>query len=341
MVQINFARKEVNCKIVYYGPGLSGKTTNLEKVHELAPKGATGDLTSISTDGERTLYFDFLPFDLGEIAGLRVKLQLYTVPGQGYYDRVRKLVLQGADGVVFVADSSPDRQEDNVDSLKNLETNLRGYKVELKDMPHAMQWNKRDLPGVMTKEQMESTLNPYGAPSYEAVAFKGDGVLQTLKAISKLVIQKLHKDFESQSQARVSSGVVPAGALRGAAPIGIAPVAAAPVAVAPAAPVAVAPVAPVAVAPAAPAPAAPVAPAPEKKTPRPSLPAVLNPTQEAPAPRAAPLSSPPPRNAGAAPVWTGGSDTPAPSGNKGTLIAVAVIILVVIGAAVAVIMSLS
>ncbi|MEK7867243.1 MAG: GTPase [Planctomycetota bacterium] len=338
MVQINFARKEVNCKIVYYGPGLSGKTTNLEKVHELAPKGATGDLTSISTDGERTLYFDFLPFDLGEIAGLRVKLQLYTVPGQGYYDRVRKLVLQGADGVVFVADSSPDRQEDNVDSLKNLETNLRGYKVELKDLPHAMQWNKRDLPGVMSKEQMESTLNPYSAPSYEAVAFKGDGVLQTLKAISKLVIEKLHRDFENQSQARASSAVVPAGAVRAAAPIPMGPVAAAPMApVAAAAPAAPVPMAPAAVAPPAPA-------ADPRKTPRPPLPAVLTPAQQAPAPRAeapAPFSSPPRRSAAAGPVWSGGSDVPAPSGNKGMLIAVAVVILVVIGAAVAVIMSLS
>ncbi len=321
MVQINFARKEVNCKIVYYGPGLSGKTTNLEKVHEIAPKGATGDLTSISTDGERTLFFDFLAFDLGEIAGLRVKLQLYTVPGQGYYDRVRKLVLQGADGVVFVADSSPDRQEDNVDSLNNLEKNLREYRVELKDLPHTMQWNKRDLPGAMPRELMESTLNPYKAPTLEAVAFKGEGVLATLKAISKLVIEKLHRDFENQSQARASSAVVPAGAvIRAAAPVAVVP-----------------------------APAAPVPSAPEpKKTPRAPLPAVLSPALEAPAPRASaaiaeplPSAPPPPRKpAGAGPVWTGGSDTPASSGGKGMLIAVAVIIIVVIGAAVAVIMSL-
>ncbi len=335
MVQINFARREVNCKIVYYGPGLSGKTTNLEKVHELAPKGATGDLTSISTDGERTLFFDFLPFDLGEIAGMRVKLQLYTVPGQGYYDRVRRLVLQGADGVVFVADSMPDRQEDNVDSLNNLEENLRIYKVELKDLPHVMQWNKRDKPGAMGVEQMESTLNPYKVPSFEGVAYKGDGVLATLKAISKQVIQKLHHDFEQQAQARASSVVAPASGIRPASAVPGPAAAAAPSA------------API------PAPAvvqAPVVASESRKTPRNPLPAVMNAPGSGPTrvsvgyadpipPPPAPATAMPAPKAG--PVWVGGGDAPARSEGKGALLLVAVIGIVVLAAAIVVIKYLS
>src|SRR5262247_593811 len=150
MVQINFALKEVNCKIVFYGPGMSGKTTNLEIVHQKAPEENKGELTSISTDGDRTLFFDFMPLDLGTIAGMRTKFQLYTVPGQVYYNSTRKLVLQGVDGVVFVADSDPAKLNENLESLANLEENLREYGKELRSLPHVIQWNKRDLPGAMT-----------------------------------------------------------------------------------------------------------------------------------------------------------------------------------------------
>ena len=144
MVQINFANKEIQCKIVYYGPGMSGKTTNLEVVHKKAPLNSKGDLTSIATEGDRTLFFDFMPLDLGNIAGIKTKFQLYTVPGQVYYNSTRKLVLQGVDGVVFVADSSGSMTEENLESLRNLEENLNEYGKSLANMPHVIQYNKRD-----------------------------------------------------------------------------------------------------------------------------------------------------------------------------------------------------
>src|SRR4029453_10293214 len=146
MVQINFALREVNCKIVYYGPGMSGKTTNLEIVHKKAPEANKGELTSIATEGDRTLFFDFMPLDLGTIAGMRTRFQLYTVPGQVYYNSTRKLVLQGVDGVVFVADSGAGMLQENLDSLKNLEENLNEYGKSLSTLPHVIQFNKRDLP---------------------------------------------------------------------------------------------------------------------------------------------------------------------------------------------------
>ena len=194
MVQINFATREVNCKIVYYGPGRCGKTTNLQVVHAKAPNNSTGELVSIATETDRTLYFDFLPLDLGTVAGMRTKFSLYTVPGQVYYDATRKLVLQGADGVVFVADSNPDLEEENVESLDNLEKNLHENGLDINSMPIVLQWNKRDLPNAMPVEQMNDKLNRQNWATVEAVAVNGDGVFKSLKIISQLVIKKLNRE---------------------------------------------------------------------------------------------------------------------------------------------------
>src|SRR5678815_4362702 len=166
MVQINFAQKQVNAKVVYYGPGMSGKTTNLEIVHQRAPEQNKGDLTSISTDGDRTLFFDFMPLDLGTVAGMRTCFQIYTVPGQVYYNSTRKLVLQGVDGVVFVADSSAAMVQENLESLKNLEQNLAEYGKNLATIPLIIQYNKRDLPDAMPVEELNALLNAHNAPFY-------------------------------------------------------------------------------------------------------------------------------------------------------------------------------
>ena len=198
MVQINFARKEVNCKIVYYGPGLCGKTTNIEAIHEKVPANAKGKLTSIATEGDRTLFFDFLPIDLGEVAGMKTKFQLYTVPGQVYYNATRKLVLQGTDGVVMVYDSNPDRMEDNIESLRNLKENLKENSLDVENIPLVIQYNKRDVQNAMNIHEMSKKLNPYSAPEFEAIATKREGVMQTLKALSKLVLEKLNEDYSKK-----------------------------------------------------------------------------------------------------------------------------------------------
>ena len=192
MVQINFAQKQVNAKIVYYGPGMSGKTTNLEVVHQRAPTANRGDLTSISTDGDRTLFFDFMPLDLGTVAGMRTCFQIYTVPGQVYYNSTRKLVLQGVDGVVFVADSSGSMVQENLESLKNLEQNLNEYGKTLASLPHVIQYNKRDLPDAMSVEELNRLLNAHNAPCFEAVANTGQGVFPTLKALAARVLETIH-----------------------------------------------------------------------------------------------------------------------------------------------------
>ncbi|MDJ0521649.1 MAG: ADP-ribosylation factor-like protein, partial [Planctomycetota bacterium] len=176
MVQINFAQKEIQCKIVYYGPGMSGKTTNLELIHAKAPDDHRGELTSIATTGERTLYFDYMPLDLGQIAGISTKFQLYTVPGQIYYKSTRRLVLQGVDGIVFVADSSAEKMRENKESLADLEDNLKEIGKTLKDLPIVMQYNKRDLPDALPVEDLQRELNSYGFPHMEATATVGDGV---------------------------------------------------------------------------------------------------------------------------------------------------------------------
>jgi len=193
MVQINFAQRQVNAKIVYYGPGMSGKTTNLEVVHQRAPDQNRGELTSISTDGDRTLFFDFMPLDLGTVAGMRTCFQIYTVPGQVYYNSTRKLVLQGVDGVVFVADSSAAMVEDNLESLRNLEENLNEYGKSLATLPHVIQYNKRDLPDALPVDQLNQTLNLHNAPTFEAIASTGQGVFPTLKGLAARVLENIHQ----------------------------------------------------------------------------------------------------------------------------------------------------
>jgi signal recognition particle receptor subunit beta len=193
MVQINFALKEVNCKVVFYGPGMSGKTTNLEIVHQKAPEENKGELTSISTDGDRTLFFDFMPLDLGNVAGMRTKFQLYTVPGQVYYNSTRKLVLQGVDGVIFVADSDPEKMEENIESYSNLIENLAEYGKDIRELPHVIQYNKRDLPNAMSVAEMDARMNKFGVPTFEAVAYTGEGVFPTLKTLAAMVLESIEK----------------------------------------------------------------------------------------------------------------------------------------------------
>tara|TARA_R110002072_G_scaffold46591_13_gene129299 strand:- start:18708 stop:19667 length:960 start_codon:yes stop_codon:yes gene_type:complete len=193
MVQINFALKEVNCKVVFYGPGMSGKTTNLEIVHQKAPEENKGELTSISTDGDRTLFFDFMPLDLGNVAGMRTKFQLYTVPGQVYYNSTRKLVLQGVDGIIFVADSDPDKMDENVESYANLIENLAEYGKDIRELPHVIQYNKRDLPNALPVAEIDKIMNKFGVPTFEAVAYTGEGVFPTLKTLAAMVLESIEK----------------------------------------------------------------------------------------------------------------------------------------------------
>lgn len=200
MVSINYAFREVSCKIVYYGPGLSGKTTNLQYVHKKVPTQVRGELISLATDTDRTLFFDFLPLNLGAIQGFSTKFQLYTVPGQVFYNATRKLVLRGVDGLVFVADSQLSKMEENKESLNNLLENLKSYGYQIEEIPMILQYNKRDLPEVATIEQLQDVLNRWNIPYYEAVAFKGIGVFDTLKGICKLVIENLKSKTQISQQ---------------------------------------------------------------------------------------------------------------------------------------------
>jgi hypothetical protein len=212
MVQINFAQKTVNAKIVYYGPGMSGKTTNLEVVHQRAPEKNRGELTSISTDGDRTLFFDYMPLDLGTVAGMRTAFQIYTVPGQVYYNSTRKLVLQGVDGVVFVADSSAAMLEQNLESLRNLEENLVEYGKTLASLPHVIQYNKRDLPDAMPVAELDRHLNVHGAPTFEAVASSGQGVFPTLKALAACVLKNIMRESQGRTPAKPAAAPMAAAA---------------------------------------------------------------------------------------------------------------------------------
>jgi len=206
-MQINYARKEISCKVVFYGPGMSGKTTNLEVIHQKVPDENKGEMTSIATEGDRTLFFDFLPLDLGKVRGMTTKFQLYTVPGQIYYASTRKLVLQGADGVIFVADSNPSKVDENNESLKDLSDNLEEYGINIREIPLVIQWNKRDLPNALPVAELEAKVNTVGANTTEAVAATGEGVMATLKLCASLVLDRLNaKDGDPQASPVVKSG---------------------------------------------------------------------------------------------------------------------------------------
>ncbi len=190
---INYSSREINCKIVFYGPGLCGKTTNLQWIYKKTNPDSKGKMISLATETERTLFFDFLPLALGEIRGFKTRFHLYTVPGQVFYDASRKLILKGVDGVVFVADSQIERMEANIESVENLRINLAEQGYDLDKVPYIIQYNKRDLPNVVPVQEMRRALNPHGLPDFEAVAPEGIGVFDTLKAIAKLVIMELKK----------------------------------------------------------------------------------------------------------------------------------------------------
>lgn len=188
---INYSSREIGCKIVYYGPGLGGKTTNVQYVYSRLRPESKGRLVSLATEMDRTLFFDFLPLDLGSIKGFRTRFHLYTVPGQTYYDASRKLILRGVDGVVFVADSQATRFEANVESIYNLHENLAEHGLKLGDLPCALQYNKRDLRDTVSIDDLEEELNPSRLPYFEAIANRGVGVFDTLKAVSKLVLRRM------------------------------------------------------------------------------------------------------------------------------------------------------
>ena len=190
---INYSSREINCKIVYYGPGLCGKTTNLQYIYNKTNPTAKGKMISLATETERTLFFDFLPLSLGEIRGFKTRFHLYTVPGQVFYDASRKLILKGVDGVVFVADSQVERMEANIESVENLRGNLKEHGYDLDNIPYVIQYNKRDLPNAAPVEELRKLLNPKAIPDFEASATTGEGIFDTLKAVAKLVLQELKK----------------------------------------------------------------------------------------------------------------------------------------------------
>lgn len=191
MSMINYASREINCKIVYYGTGLGGKTTNLEHVYSKVDPQTRGKLISLATEADRTLFFDFLPVDLGSIRGFKTRFHLYTVPGQVYYNASRKLILKGVDGIIFVADSQRDRAEANIEAMHNLYENLETYGYDLSRIPFVIQYNKRDLDRILPVEELRAELNPMGVPDLEAVATQGNGVFETLKTVSKQVVKTL------------------------------------------------------------------------------------------------------------------------------------------------------
>ena len=190
---INYSSREINCKIVYYGPGLCGKTTNLQYIYDKTNPGAKGKLISLATETDRTLFFDFLPLELGTVRGFKTRFHLYTVPGQVFYDASRKLILKGVDGVIFVADSQVERMDANVEAVENLQINLKSQGYDLMNIPYVLQFNKRDLPNVESVEEMKRLLVKKNEPVIEAVASKGPGVFETLKAVAKLVLADLTK----------------------------------------------------------------------------------------------------------------------------------------------------
>jgi signal recognition particle receptor subunit beta len=231
MALFNYATRELSAKIVYYGPGLSGKTTNIEMVHKLLRPEQKGKLISLPTETDRTLFFDFLPIDLGQIKGFKVRFHLYTVPGQVFYNATRRLVLQGVDGVVFVADSQRGMEGSNDESFKNLVENLASYGKKLEELPFVLQYNKRDLKNVASVEEMNAYLNPRGVPVFEASAISGPGVTETLVGISRLVFSHLrrtllmpgddqeHEEFGTAGNARIDQSFSGLGKTAPAEPI--------------------------------------------------------------------------------------------------------------------------
>jgi signal recognition particle receptor subunit beta len=193
MTFINYASREINCKIVYYGPGLCGKTTNLQYIYDATSPTSKGKLISLATETDRTLFFDFMPLELGTVRGFKTRFHLYTVPGQVFYDASRKLILKGVDGVVFVADSQEERMDANIESLYNLEENLKANGYDLSKIPYVLQLNKRDLPNILPVEELVNELKRNGEPVHEAVAATGAGVFDTLKSVAKQVLTELRK----------------------------------------------------------------------------------------------------------------------------------------------------
>ena len=196
MSLVNFTTREITCKIVYYGPGRSGKTTNLQYIYGRVPEKRRGRMVSLATQTDRTLFFDFLPLELGSISGFTTRFQLYTVPGQVYYNATRKLVLQGADGVVFVADSQARQLDENIESLQNLQANLVEQGVDARGVPLVLQYNKQDLPSdlILSTKELDEALNFWNLPSFAAAALQGTGVFETLKAASEMVLRKLSQE---------------------------------------------------------------------------------------------------------------------------------------------------
>ena len=188
---INYATKEINCKIVYFGPGLSGKTTNVQYIYEHTQQESRGKLVTLSTENERTLFFDFLPLSVGDVRGYKTRFHLYTIPGQTFYEVSRQFILKGVDGVVFVADSQAERMEANIESYEGLEKSLDKQGYDLSKLPVVFQYNKRDLQGAISIRELEATFNPTKRPYFEAVASKGQGVMETLQAVSQAVIKEL------------------------------------------------------------------------------------------------------------------------------------------------------
>jgi len=191
---INFPAREINCKLVYYGPGLGGKTANLQWIYDHTGTGQKGKMVSLATETDRTLFFDFLPLDLGTVRGFKTRFHLYTVPGQVFYEASRRLILKGADGVVFVADSQEERLDANMETLENLREHLKDHNLDFATIPYVLQLNKRDLPNILPVEELKKSLGVKGEPTTEAVAISGQGVFDTLKEVAKLVLAELRKN---------------------------------------------------------------------------------------------------------------------------------------------------
>jgi len=191
---INFPAREINCKLVYYGPGLGGKTANLQWIYDHTGTGQKGKMVSLATETDRTLFFDFLPLDLGTVRGFKTRFHLYTVPGQVFYEASRRLILKGADGVAFVADSQEERLDANIETLENLKEHLKDHNLDFATIPYVLQLNKRDLPNILPVSELQKNLNVKGEPALEAVAITGQGVFDTLKELAKLVLAELKKN---------------------------------------------------------------------------------------------------------------------------------------------------